>query len=169
MRVATLEALVKALNRRRVRYLIVGGLAVAAHGFGRATFDVDLVVQLKPDNVLRALRALASLGYRPLVPVAATDFANPVLRRKWIREKNMVVFAMHSDRDPETRVDLFVTEPFPFDREYDRALAGEILPGARARFVRVETLIRMKRKAGRAKDLEDIRQLELFRGRHRAR
>jgi hypothetical protein len=170
MRLGTLESIVKTLNRRRVRFIIVGGLAVAVHGFGRATFDVDLVVQLKPDNVRRALRALSAIGFRPTLPVPAEGFADPALRRRWIREKNMVVFQLHSDADPETRVDLFVAEPFPFDREYDHAVHGEIMPGARARFVRLTTLLRMKKKAGREKDLEDIRQLRLLhKGRSRGR
>ncbi len=47
----------------------------------------------------------------------------------------MVVFPLHSDRHPETRIDLFVSEPFDFDLEYDQALVGEILPGLQARFV----------------------------------
>jgi hypothetical protein len=74
----------------------------------------------------------------------------------------MVVFQLHSDRHPETRIDLFVSEPFDFDLEYDEALVGEILPGLQARFVRLASLIRMKEVAGRAKDLEDVRQLKLL-------
>lgn len=46
MKLSSLEAIVTALQASEVRYLIVGGLAVAAHGHGRATFDIDLVVQL---------------------------------------------------------------------------------------------------------------------------
>ena len=53
---------------------------------------------------------------------------------------------------------------FDFDAEYDNALLGELLPGVSARFVRIETLLRMKETAGRAKDLEDIRQLKLLQG-----
>lgn len=41
MEVRSIEAIVKALNDAEVRYLIVGGLAVSAHGFMRATRDVD--------------------------------------------------------------------------------------------------------------------------------
>jgi hypothetical protein len=74
----------------------------------------------------------------------------------------MVVFQMHSDLHPDTRIDLFVSEPFDFDEEYDQALVGELLPGLATRFVRVATLIRMKEAAGREKDLEDIRQLKLL-------
>lgn len=162
MKVASLEAILRALANAEARYLIVGGLAVAAHGYGRLTFDLDLVVQLQPDNVIRTLQALESLGYLPVVPVTATDFADPAKRESWIREKNAVVFQLHSERHRETRIDLFVTEPFDFEQEYRHAKTGELLPGLPARFVRVETLIRMKEAAGREKDLEDVRQLRLL-------
>jgi hypothetical protein len=51
MKLASLESIVRALAQREVRYLIVGGLAVAAHGVGRATFDIDVVLQMQPQNV----------------------------------------------------------------------------------------------------------------------
>ncbi len=162
MKLASLEAIVIALDSAKVRYLIVGGLAVAAHGFGRMTFDLDLVVQLHPQNAARAMAALHSLGYRPTVPVPASQFADASTRESWIRDKGMVVFQLHSDLHPETRIDVFVTEPFDFDEEYDQALVGELLPGLGTRFVRIATLIRMKEAAGREKDLEDIRQLKLL-------
>src|SRR5262245_57124884 len=92
MKLSSLEAIASALRDANVRYLIVGGLAVAAHGHGRATFDIDLVVQLQPENVKRAVSALEAEGYRPTVPVAAADFANAERRESWIRDKGMVVF-----------------------------------------------------------------------------
>jgi predicted nucleotidyltransferase len=159
VKLASLEAIIAALNRNKVRYLIVGGLAVAAHGFGRVTFDVDLVVQLQPENVQQAMRALEALGYKPVAPVSASDFADPNIRAAWIREKNMVVFGLQSSQHRDTPVDVFVTEPFDFNREYEAALVGEIMPGVQARFVRQETLIRMKEAAGREKDREDVQQL----------
>lgn len=163
MKLASLEAIARELNEARVRYLVVGGLAVAAHGYGRVTFDVDLVVQLLPDNLLRALEALERQGYRPLVPVAARDFADPAKREAWIREKGMVVFQLHSDRHIDTRIDLFVSEPFDFDIEFDRALVGDIAPGMLVRFLGIDALLAMKRSAGREKDLEDVRQLSRLR------
>jgi hypothetical protein len=164
MKLSSLEAIVAALQAAEVRYLIVGGLAVAAHGHGRATFDVDLVVQLLPENVARGMKALEELGFRPTAPVPATQFADPRHRESWIRDKNMVAFQLHSDRHPETCIDLFVSEPFDFDTEYERALVGDICPDLPARFVCLDTLLRMKEDAGRPKDLEDIRQLLLLAG-----
>ncbi|MBN1378204.1 MAG: hypothetical protein JXA04_03120 [Gammaproteobacteria bacterium] len=163
MRLASFEAIVVALEKADVRYLIAGGLAVNAHGYGRMTFDVDLVIQLERKNLERAIQALVLLGFRPLVPVLAKDFADPEIRQHWTTEKNMVVFQMHSDQHPETRVDIFVNEPFDFDTEYSQALVGEVIPGFSVRFVSIQTLIEMKKAAGREKDLEDIRQLNILR------
>jgi predicted nucleotidyltransferase len=159
VKLASVESMAKALQDGGVRYLIVGGLAVAAHGYGRVTFDVDLVIQLQPENVRRGMEALASLGYRSLAPVPVIEFADSEKRQAWIRDKHMVVFQLHSDLHPETRIDVFVAEPFDFDLEYDLALTGTLSPGLTVRFVRVETLLRMKEVADREKDREDIRQL----------
>jgi hypothetical protein len=163
VKLASIEAIVIALEKAKTRYLVVGGLAVAAHGFGRATFDIDLVVQLHSENIIQAMTALQALGYRPSVPVTANQFADAALRETWIREKGMVVLQLISDQHRETTIDLFVSEPFDFDREYERALLGEVFPGLEMRFVSLNSLIAMKECAGREKDLEDIRQLRLIR------
>jgi hypothetical protein len=55
MEVRSVEGIVGALNEASVQYLIVGGLAVNAHGYERLTQDVDLVIRLTPDNVVRGL------------------------------------------------------------------------------------------------------------------
>jgi hypothetical protein len=108
------------------------------------------------------MQALESLGYQPSIPVQATDFANAEKRQMWIDEKNMVVFQLYSEQHPETRIDLFVAEPFDFDKEYENALIEEFLPDHPVRFVKVETLIAMKELADREKDREDIRQLKIL-------
>lgn len=162
MKLASFEAIVRALNDGDTRYLVVGGLAVAAHGYGRVTFDIDIVLELQTENIKNALEALAGLGYKPALPVNGLDFADPATRKSWLEEKNMVVFQLHSDTHRETRIDIFVTEPFDFDEEYTRALTEEFLPGLPVRFVCIETLIHMKELAGREKDREDIRQLTIL-------
>lgn len=159
MKLASLEALVGALNSGNVRYLIAGGLAVNAHGYLRFTQDVDLVVQLRPDNVVPAFRALASLGYQPRVPVTAQQFGDAEQRQRWIREKGMMVLNFHSDRHRETPVDVFVTEPFDFDSEYEAAPRQEMASGLFARFVPIPALIVMKQAANRPVDEDDIKHL----------
>ena len=159
MKLASLEALVAALENACVRYLVAGGLAVNAYGYLRLTHDVDLVIQLKPGNVVPAFDALASLGYRPLVPVTAAQFADETQRRQWVREKGMMVLNFQSDQHRETPIDVFVTEPFDFDTEYDAARSHELAPGLCLRFVSIPTLIAMKEIANRPRDVDDILHL----------
>ena len=159
MNLASLEAIVRALNAQGVRYLIAGGLAVGAHGYPRLTMDVDLVVHLAADNITAAFRALTGLGYRPLVPVTAQAFSDPAQRERWIQEKGMQVLNFFSDQHKATSVDLFVTEPFDFHAEVANALEVELAPGLVVRFVSIPTLIRMKEAAGRPRDLDDIEHL----------
>lgn len=159
MKVATVEAIIAALARAEARYLMAGGIAVNAHGYLRLTEDVDLVVRLDPENVGRAWTALAELGYQPTISVRVEEFADPAIRERWIREKGMVVLRMWSDRHRETPVDVFVSDPFDFETEYAKAYTGELSPGLIARFVRIETMIRMKEEAGRPRDLDDAQHL----------
>lgn len=159
MKLASFEALVAALEEAGVRYLVAGGLAVNAHGYLRFTHDVDLVIQLHPDNIVSAFRAMASLGYQPRVPVSALQFADEGQRRQWIAEKGMTVLNFHSDRHRETPLDVFVTEPFDFDSEYLAAPKQEIGPRLFVRFVSIPTLIAMKEVANRPIDGDDIQHL----------
>jgi predicted nucleotidyltransferase len=163
MKLADIEVILRALNEAETRYLIVGGIAVVAHGYVRYTADLDIVLQLEPENVLRAMHALEAIGYRPLVPVKGEDFANAALRRTWVEEKNMLVFQVMALDRPDTRLDIFVEEPFSFTEEYQRAKWDEIA-GIRVPILRYDELIRMKRAAGRPKDLADVAELELIFG-----
>lgn len=162
MTLTSLESIISALNDWSVRYLIVGGLAVAAHGYARVTVDVDIVLELVESNVVNAMNALSSLGYAPSIPVSITDFADPAKRAQWITDKGMVVFSLRSEQHPYTPIDIFVAEPFDFDIEYKRAYVAEIAPEKPTRFVALETLITMKEAAGRTKDQDDVRQLRLL-------
>ena len=69
-----MEAIVRALNDAGVKYLIVGGIAVNAHGFVRLTRDIDIILALEPQNAAKGLPALLAIGYRMAVP------ARPLLR-----------------------------------------------------------------------------------------
>jgi predicted nucleotidyltransferase len=160
MEVRSIEAIVRALNDAGIRYLMVGGLAVNAHGYARMTRDVDLVIQLEPSNTERGLRALLDAGYRLMIPEPPEAFADPAKREAWRREKGMIVLKLWSDEHRRTPVDVFVYEPFPFDREYEAAVWVEVAPGLKAPVVSLPTLLQMKREAGRPRDLDDINELQ---------
>lgn len=159
MEVRSIEAIVRALNAADVRYLIVGGLAVNAHGFARMTRDVDLVIELEPSNTQRCLRALIGAGYRLMIPEEPAAFADAATRESWRRDKGMIVLKLWGDEHRRTPVDVFVYEPFPFDREYKEAVRVELAPGLHAPIVSLPTLLQMKLEAGRPQDLEDIKEL----------
>ena len=76
----------------------------------------------------------------------------------------MTVLSFHSDQHRDTPVDVFVTEPFDFTEEYRLAMVEEVAPGAPVHIVRLESLLRLKREAGRPQDLADIAELRLLHG-----
>jgi hypothetical protein len=160
MKLASFEAIVQALNAAEVRFIVVGGVAVNAHGYLRFTKDVDLVIRLSPRDIVSAFRALERIDYRPSNPISAEDFADAEKREGWRREKGMLVLKMWSDAHRETPLDIFVYEPFDFDAEYERALfkEGEIP----ARFASIPALIAMKEVANRPEDRIDIEKLRII-------
>ncbi len=161
MRLGSVRTIVRALDSAGVRFLVAGGLAVNAHGYRRFTKDVDLVIQLTGENVKAAFAALATIGYRPLVPLTADQFGDPELRETLIREKGMQVLQFWSDEHRETPIDLFVRDPFPFDEEYSRATIKVLAEAGPVRFVSIPALIRMKEEAGRPQDRIDIEYLRM--------
>jgi len=162
VKLASFEAIVRALSEAGVRYLVAGGLAVNAHGYLRFTKDADFVIELIPDNIKRVFAALELLGYRPLAPVTAEQFADRPTRDGWIRDKHMQVLQFWSDRHRETSIDIFVREPFPFDDEYRKALIKPLYGTIEVRFVSIPTLITMKELAGREQDRIDIEHLRMM-------
>lgn len=157
-----MTAVFKALNDARVRYVVVGGLAVLAHGVLRATNDIDIVLDLEPENVGRATQALSELGFQPLIPVPLADLGRRERRRSWIEEKGAKVFHLFSDRHRTARVHIFLEEPFDLDEILEGALLEEVAPGVPVAFVGLSELISMKLEAGRPQDLVDVEKLRLL-------
>ncbi len=157
------EPVLKALTEAGVRYLVVGGVAVVLHGHLRTTGNLDLVVELSPDNLGRALDALERSGFQPRPPVPLRSFADPETRRSWIETKNLQVFSLWHPELPGFEVDLFVEEPFNFEqawgRRFEVALRGSI-----ATVVGLDDLLALKREAGRPRDLDDVAVLEELAG-----
>ena len=163
MEVHSVEAIVTALNAAGVEYLIVGGLAVNAHGFVRLTRDVDIVIRLTPDNAGNSLRALFEIGYQMSIPEKPEAFTDAQTRARWRDEKQMIVLKLWSDAHCRTPIDIFIYEPFSFSEELARCVRLEISPGVRAPVVALAALLEMKRTVGRPQDLIDIAELERMR------
>jgi predicted nucleotidyltransferase len=159
MEQSSIEAIITTLNQYQVRYLIVGGLAVVAHGYVRFTADVDLMLAVDEKNLTQTIAAIKSLDYQPRAPVKIEEFADPVRRREWAIEKNMTVFSLFSPKHTATEIDLFLEPPIEFENAYSKAMKLVVAPGVIATVCSVDDLIELKSKAARPRDLEDIAKL----------
>lgn len=159
---ALFEPIFAALNAAGVRYVVVGGVATVLHGHARLTVDVDLVVDLAPEEAMKAVDALEQLGLVPRIPVNARDFADAGVRARWIQDKHMKVFPLIDPDDPLRQVDVFVESPVDFATLWKRADVID-LGATTVRVACLDDLIAMKRVAGRKQDLADIEALEAIR------
>lgn len=109
------EPIFKILNAAGVRYVVVGGVATLLHGYARLTADVDLAVDLAPQEALKMIRALVGNGFRPQIPVSAETFADPAVREEWLQEKHMRAFSLVDPANPMRVVDLLLKPEVPFE------------------------------------------------------
>lgn len=156
--IARFESIIQALEQGGVRYVVAGGFAVNLHGFLRFTKDIDLLIDLDPENASRAMRVLADLGLQPRVPVAIDDFADEGKRNEWFQQRNMLVFQLWHPTDAFCTVDIFIRNPIAFDLLWQRSERAD-LGRTTCRIASIEDLIAMKTQAGRPQDLRDIEAL----------
>ena len=149
----------KALHDEGVRYVLVGGIAVNLHGVERATADVDLLMALDGDNLGRFCRVAKRFGMRPVVPVTLDDFADAAKVESWIREKNMIAFALRTADKLDPTVDILVQPAVEFEDAYRRAIVKD-LGGFPVTIAAIGDLVRLKAGTGRQKDQADIDALE---------
>jgi hypothetical protein len=108
------ENVFRSLEKNKIRYAVAGGVALVLHGVIRFTADLDLIVDLEPDNLKRFVQAMTELGYRPRNPVKAEEFLEPAIRDGWKREKGMEVFSFVDPAQQMTLIDVFIEEKIPF-------------------------------------------------------
>lgn len=153
--------ILQGLNRARVKYLVIGGVAAIYHGVPRATFDLDLSVWLAPDNLKRLGAAMETMGFAPKAPAAVLGLASVRTRREWTRRKGMNVFAFEELKPPFRLVDVMVRPLRNFHHVYRRRVEvrdqGVTIP-----LMPIPQLIQTKTGTGRLKDQEDIEYLRFI-------
>ena len=142
----------------RVRFVVVGGLAVLLHGLDRLTADVDLAIDLSTDATQDTVRALTQGGYRPMAPVDPMSLADPELRRDWQASRGMKVFSFWDSTNTRPTVDVMLAPVVSFEELWTGATLVAI-GGIDVRVASVPHLIRMKEAAGRPQDLADVERL----------
>jgi len=159
----TYDQVYRALAAASVRYVVVGGTAVVLQGHARLTVDLDLMVDLSHQQLSAAVGALTGIGLLPRLPVDPQSFADPQTRKGWVEQRNLLVFNLFDPSSSRREVDLFATEPLPFEQVYADASTFRIAD-VDVRVASRRHLIAMKRLAGRPRDLDDIDVLESLDG-----
>lgn len=147
----------QALSSRGARFAVAGGFACLAHGVVRVTLDLDLLIEVSDDNLACLWETLSGLGFATQQPVSRADVVSAERLTRLAREKHMQALSWVHGTHPFVIVDLLVGEGF----RWSTAVIEEIhLFGLPVPVLRREELIRLKRAAGREKDLIDVRELE---------
>lgn len=135
----------KYLDRLECPNSIIGGVAVIAHGFARATADIDAAVVATPDDVDKLLRSATRAGLEPRVDDAAA-FAR----------ENLVLLLRHGATGVPVDVSLALQD---FEREAALHAEVRMMAGTRVRVAPLTAMLVYKMVAGRPKDREDVAAL----------
>jgi hypothetical protein len=127
-----------------VRFLIVGGYALAAHGLPRATGDLDAWVWINPENAQNIMRALNAFGFQNL-SLTESDFS---------KEDSIIQLGY-----PPFRIDILTSiDGVAFDQAWEKKMVVE-LNGMNVPFIGRDDLITNKKAAGRPQDIADVSRL----------
>ena len=148
-----LARLVRALADAHVEFVIVGGLAANAHGSARVTTDVDVVYARSPANLTRIIKAL-----QPLKPYLRGAPAGLPFEWTTATLKAGLNFTLITSAGP---IDLL--GEIVGGGSYDNVISHSVIVrafGIDVAIIDLPWLIKVKRAAGRPKDLEAIAELE---------
>lgn len=136
---------VKSLNANQVRYLIVGGYALGFHGHPRYTKDLDVWIEMAPENAANVVAALEAFGFGSL-GLKAADFLVP----------DQIIQLGY----PPNRIDLLTTLPgVDFPQCYASRVQIEV-ESISVSFIDLDNLKKNKKASGRHQDLADLESLE---------
>ena len=137
--------LLQELSVEKVKFLLVGAYALAAHGYPRATVDLDIWVMPSPENAKAVFRALARFG----------AFLNSLTERD-LQQEGIVFQIGVAPR----RIDIITSASgLQFDDAFRNSISLDI-EGIQVHVLSMDDLIRNKRATGRTKDLADAEALE---------
>lgn len=149
------DRLLAELNQAKIRFLVVGGFAVSAHGYPRGTKDLDIVPDPDPENLSR----LADLLVRLEAELLGTEDLSPdeLIQPDLQGLSNGGNFVLATSLG---RLDImqFLTPEFEFSQLLEGSIEETVF-GQPVRICGYEDLVTMKRAAGRPEDLIDLERL----------
>ena len=135
-------------QKHKVKYLVIGGIAAVLHGVPRATFDLDILIEASSDNAQGLLDALVEANFATATLITANE----------LLAHEITIF-----RD-RVRIDVQTSTPgLKFEEAWQRKVTRSY-QGQEFYVASKEDVILSKRAAGRDKDLEDVRMLEIDSG-----
>ncbi len=151
------EEILKAFQEKRVRYVLVGGLAVNLFGWVRTTLDLDILVEMSDENLKKIVTILKKRGYGVKQPVDPMGIANRKIRLDWIKNRHMKAFNFYKE-DTLKEVDIIIDSPVPFEKAKRRKVVIKV-GNIRIPVISIDDLIEMKKNTGRNIDKLDIEEL----------
>lgn len=151
--------ILEGLYKSKIRYLVVGGLSVNLYGVPRVTQDVDIVIAMDEENVLKITSLLQELGYVPRLPVNPKDLANHDKVKDWIENKNLKAFSFYHTDNPYKVVDIVLVHPLDFEKSFINRTVKKA-KGIDIYLASLDDIIKMKEFSGRSQDLSDIEMLK---------
>ena len=150
--------ILREFQKQKVKYLLVGGIAVNLFGFVRSTADMDILVEMSNENLKKVVSILKKKGYHVKQPVDPMGIADEKLRYDWIHNKHMKAFNFYKE-DELKEVDIIIESPVSFkDAQKGRLcfrIGDLLLP-----VISIDNLIKMKSRTGRGVDKLDIEELK---------
>jgi hypothetical protein len=161
------DRILNALNRHRVDYVLVGGVAARVHGAGRATADIDCVPATDEENLQRLADALTDLGCGVCAWVACSDEEARQLPLR-LDAATLAAFGSSTWTTDAGPLDLLVELRDPTGGRHPYAdlasRAVDVVVGkVTIRVASLDDIIASKEYAGRPKDLDALPELQALR------
>lgn len=152
------EEILREFQKQKVKYVLVGGIAVNLLGSLRNTADMDILVEMSDKNLAKVVRILKRQGYRVKQPVDPMGIADKKTREDWINNKHMKAFNFYK-QDELKEVDIIIESPVSFKeakKDSVRIKGGDITLSV----ISIDNLIKMKKNSGRPLDNLDVKELK---------
>lgn len=148
----------RALNKAKIKYLVVGGVAVNLHGYIRFTGDLDILLLLEDQNLKKMYKVMKKLKYSERLPVSILELKDRKQVKKWLKEKGMQAFSFNPPKDNPLQLDIVIEESLKFDKIFPKRITKRI-SDVSIPVISIQDLIKMKKKTNRWQDLIDIENL----------
>jgi hypothetical protein len=151
------EHILREFQKQKVKYVVVGGIAVNLLGSLRSTADIDILAEMSDSNLKKIVKIMLSKGYRARHPVDPMRLADKKTRQEWIDKKNMKAFNFYKKNSLEA-LDIIIDSPVTFEKAIktcERFKCGSIIIPV----ISIQHLVKMKSVSGRPLDKIDLEVL----------